>query len=381
MSLGTRMGAETVKKLKTLEAIRGVAALLVLLYHLQDVFSARAGIIPFGGAFAVGDCGVDLFFVLSGFIITTMHAKDLGRPVRLYSFLYKRLCRLLPSVWILTALALMIYTLPIGNIAKLGKLAPSNIAASFMLLPQAQPALVNVTWTLTYEMFFYGLFAVAIVSRPVGLVALACWQLATGLALVGVWHSQTWLGTYYLRPICLEFGIGMICAVIAQHEQLRRRLPVAVLGALLLAGTTLFIGGMVFEDAVHHHLLGPERLLIYGLGPGLLIFGCAAIEFDRQVPVPKLLVWLGTASYAIYLTNYSVLTLIAVVMLHLNVMPVGWISSAGFAVLAVAAGGAFHALIDQPIQDRLRRRTRQPVDARLEVPVLEPITILVQRSD
>ncbi len=299
------MGAETVKKLETLEAIRGVAALLVLLYHLQDVFSARAGIIPFGGAFAVGDCGVDLFFVLSGFIITTIHAKDLGRPVRLYSFLYKRLCRLLPSVWILTALALMIYTLPIGNIAKLGKLAPSNIAASFMLLPQAQPALVNVTWTLTYEMFFYGLFAVAIVSRPVGLVALACWQLATGLALVGVWHAQTWLGTYYLRPICLEFGIGMICAVIAQHEQLRRRLPVAVLGALLLAGTTLFIGGMVFEDAVHHHLLGPERLLIYGLGPGLLIFGCAAIEFDRQVPVPKLLVWLGTASYAIYLTNYS----------------------------------------------------------------------------
>ncbi len=65
------------EKFESLEMLRALAALSVVFFHTQMIFTGRTGIVPFGGRFGAGSRGVDLFFVLSGFIIAYVHAGDL----------------------------------------------------------------------------------------------------------------------------------------------------------------------------------------------------------------------------------------------------------------------------------------------------------------
>lgn len=344
------------RKLETLEAVRGIAALLVVLYHLQDIFSARMEIVPFGGVFGAGDRGVDLFFVLSGFIIAFIHKRDVGNPAAVGPYFFKRACRVLPAVWILTLLATVLYAFHFGGHAKAAKLDAWNFVASMLLLPQQQTALVNVTWTLKYEIFFYALFALVIANRRFGLVTLLAWQCAVLLHLFGLLQVSDWLTSYYLRPICLEFGIGMLGAWVVAHGGMTFRTPAWLTVGLLFSAIGVVAGGLLLEGLVGRHVLEPERLLIYGVAPGVAILALVKLEQTGGLRAPKILVWLGSISYAVYLTNYSVLTFAAVAMKHVTVFPVNVATLLGCVMLAVAAGGAFHAWVDAPLQSYLRRR-------------------------
>jgi peptidoglycan/LPS O-acetylase OafA/YrhL len=352
-----RSASELRKKLDTLEALRGIAAMLVVMYHLQDIFQARAGIIPFAGIFHAGNRGVDLFFVLSGFIIATAHAHDIGVPGRTAAYLYKRACRVYPSVWILTTLAAVTYASSFGGSGKAGKLEFWHVAASALLVPQRETALVNVTWTLTYEVFFYGLFALLIARRRIGVTLLVVWQGGAALAAAGLFHPGEWLAGHYLEPVCLEFGIGMACARLVAQGSVRMRCAWLQFGLLAL-GAGLFAGGLAYE--AFHAPLGIKwaQVLVYGTGAGAMIVGLTLLERAARVSAPAPLVWLGGISYALYLVHYSVITLAAATLLRLRWVPLNGVVLVGCVLLGVAAGAAFHAFADQPIQARLRRLGR-----------------------
>jgi exopolysaccharide production protein ExoZ len=345
------------RRLDTLEALRGIAALLVVMYHVQDIFATRADTIAFNGLFGAGDRGVDLFFVLSGFIITTIHSSDIGQPSHAIPYLYKRACRIFPSVWILTTLALATYSLHLGGLDKAAKLEPWNVIASLMLLPQTQPALVNVTWTLTYEIFFYLLFAILIVERRGGFVLFTAWYGMLILSNLGLLHPEDWLARYYLRPVCLEFGIGMICGLLVRQRHAGILTQRWFQLSLLVASIAIIIGGLIYEG-LHQHALEPIRVVLYGVCPGALIFALATLEHDTRLRVPAPFVWLGSISYALYLVNFSVITLACTFFLRLiPALPmVG--AQLGCIMLSIAAAGAFHTWVDRPIQQRLRRLGR-----------------------
>ena len=353
---------QRVAKLQTLEALRGIAALLVVLYHLQDIFSARAGVIPFGGLFGSGDRGVDLFFVLSGFIIMATHARDIGRPGSVRLYFYKRFCRIFPSVWILTALAAAIYACQFGGTAKASKLDPWNIIASALLLPQNGPPLVNVTWTLTYEIFFYVLFAVLLLNRRLGMLVLLTWQAAIALTAVNLLHCDTPIVAYYLRPICLEFGIGMTCAWLIMHHSCERLIGKHAQLVLLTLGSGTFVGGLLYEAIWQAQALSSTRFLVFGLGSAAIIVAMTLLERAGRIRVFSPLVWLGGASYAIYLVHYSVITLLAIAVLRLQVLPPTTLVLLACAIIGIAAGGAFHTYVDQPIQGLLRRLAQRGHD-------------------
>jgi len=199
-------------KLESLEAVRALAALSVVFFHTTIIFASRTGAIPFGGLFGAGSRGVDLFFVLSGFIITFVHKADLNRPARMGKYAYARFARVYPSVWITALLALAIYLTGFGGPDKADKLSIGHITDSFLLLPQQGDALVNVTWSLKFEVFFYSLFALVILRRSVGAVVIAVWQAAVlALFLSGKQLGWSWFA-FYLRPITLEFGITSVTA-------------------------------------------------------------------------------------------------------------------------------------------------------------------------
>ena len=97
------------ERLDGVQAARGAAALLVVLYHCGRMLSLPqyVGRIPLGNVFEFGHAGVDFFFVLSGFIIMHVHRGDLGRPGRFGRYAWRRATRIVPMYWVVTAIVVL----------------------------------------------------------------------------------------------------------------------------------------------------------------------------------------------------------------------------------------------------------------------------------
>lgn len=328
-----------------------MASLLVVMFHVQAIMAARFGVIAFGGLFAAGSRGVDLFFVLSGFIITAVHRADWGRPERLGNYLYNRIGRIYPAVWVMSSFAAGVYAAGFSGIGHGGKLAPASVLASFLLLPQSGDALVNVTWTLKYEMVFYALFALVILHRWLGIAVLALWQLVILAFVVTGADPPPGLAQFYLRPICLEFGIGACCALACGGRPASR--PRTLGWCLLAAGCVIFIGGLGAETGAPIPLAEGAAVAVFGGGAGLAIAGLVLLD-RGQARLPPMLTYLGGASYAIYLVHFSVINLVAAAMARQSFLPPGNLLSAAAAMVAIAAGIVFYEAVDRPIQRMLR---------------------------
>ena len=145
-------------RLYSLQVFRGIAAMLVVLYHASVYSQEQLGFSFLGGAFLFGHTGVDFFFVLSGFIIYYIHRADIGLPSRFRPYLKKRVLRVIPVYWIVTSIKLALIV-AIPTLAKSYERDPLNLISSYLLLPQRNLPLIGAAWTLTYEALFYLFFA------------------------------------------------------------------------------------------------------------------------------------------------------------------------------------------------------------------------------
>jgi exopolysaccharide production protein ExoZ len=332
-------------KFRSVEALRAAAALLVVLFHIQTVLDIKIRFHPFEEMFGGGHRGVDLFFVLSGFIIMYTHYHDLGNPKRLSGYVYNRLARVYPAVWIVSAFAIAAYSLGFGSADKLNKLAPLPAIASLFLLPQSNVPLVNVTWTLTYEIFFYLLFAIAIFNARLGLSIMAIWQISA--VVICAMNPRWGLGDYYFRAPSLDFGVGLLCAwgfrrLSSETMTARAALPILILGLFC------FAYGMRLDNNP------PWDSVLCVIGAAALIVAYVRLEQLQRVWVPEFLVFLGGASYAIYLVHFSIIQLLGTALRRLDV-PNSDLLFFVYVPVAILAGLAFDAWIDKPIQRYLRR--------------------------
>jgi peptidoglycan/LPS O-acetylase OafA/YrhL len=363
------------QKLQSLEVVRALAALSVVFFHTEIIFGAKTGAMPFGGIFGAGSRGVDLFFVLSGFIIAFVHKADLGRPARIGKYFFSRFVRIYPSVWIITVLALGVYLAGFGGAAKADKVSVGNFLASFFLLPQQGDALVNVTWSLKFEIFFYVLFAVAIVRRSIGILTIVVWQAAVlALYVSGERLGWSWLA-YYLRPITLEFGIGVLCAWLVIYRARFTWLTPATARAGVVAGSIVFIGAELGQAFEMSGLAELPDFLIFGFSAGAIVVSLAILDLARPLAPPRFLVALGGASYAIYLVHFSVISLLAALIARVGWVPMTDLTFAAVAVAGIAAGLGFHRWVDRPIHRALRRYAPRPTVPPIESPQPELLVV------
>jgi exopolysaccharide production protein ExoZ len=342
------------KRLHSLDLLRVAAACLIVFYHVHTILSATIGHMPFDGIFRSGSSrGVDLFFVLNGFTLPYCYSRDLGRPAQWATYCYRRLVRIYPSVWLMTALAAGLYFTGFGGAEKVDKLTIDNVIASVLLLPQEGTPLVNVTWTLKYVVFFYSLFGLAILNRRFGLVALGLWQAAiVSHAILGV-ASATW-DRFYLQPIGLEFGVGMVCALLVRRCG-RADLPLPIMGPALALGLGLtgFAGFKLLESHAIGYLPGLPAALLFGVCSGAIIAGASLLELGRRLVLPRSLAVLSAATFSIYLVNFSVITLATRALILAGLAPTSNGLAFALAALGVGAGLAFHQFVDLPIQNHL----------------------------
>jgi exopolysaccharide production protein ExoZ len=296
--------------------MRAVAATMVLLYHLvrtaafgwQEAYAWHAGV----GRFieAIGFAGVDLFFVISGVVMVYSSYDRLGEPREMTPFITRRVARIYPLYWVCTA-AVLALAWAVPGVASREKFEATTLLKSIFLWPQAEYPVVAVGWTLTFEIYFYLVFAglIALPRRTLPW-ALAGWGIVT-LGLFPIFDQPEYRTSLqgnlrvplFASPLALEFIAGCFIGWRAR----RGGMPFGF-AALTLGLTMLAIAGsalrMRYPLEMHY---GLARVAIFGISSALMVYGCISLERAQKLRVPGWLKSCGDASYSLYLTHMYVL--------------------------------------------------------------------------
>ncbi len=293
---------------------------------------------------------MDLFFVISGFVLVWASWDAFGRWGAVAPFAARRLLRVVPLYWLLTAATITAGALLPGTLSEgLGE-GSGYLAASLLFVPWrradgfTQPIL-RLGWTLEYEMLFYALLAASLpLPRRFGLAALLA-AIAALAALGEVFRFAPAPLAFWTDPIVLEFGMGASVAIAARQGWHAGWPGWATLAAVCAAGLVHWPGG--------------GRVLVRGVPAALLVF--CALEVRR---VPAWLVLVGDASYALYLIHPFPMRAIRIAALRLGASSDA--AAAGYCVLTlavcVALAVALHRLVEQPILRWGRAAMAGPVE-------------------
>ncbi|MGG6894256.1 acyltransferase family protein [Rhizobium sp. BR 315] len=346
-------------KIPNLQVLRALAAFAVVAAHAMHETASLAdvaGRVPLDGSTWNLGFGVDIFFVLSGFIMTHTAAAEFGRSGAPLRFFLRRCARVIPLYWLLTSVLLLgaaiapsLLNVPIGGI--------SHVLASYFFIPsgrgvdEIRPVLA-LGWTLNYEMLFYVFFALALIL-PIRLGIFWLSALMIGLALIGnlVDPQQVQLA-FWMSPIILEFLFGVYVALIFRSG---RRIGGGAALALMAVG---LLGFVHFSSAWDDAAL--PQFLRSGLPAALFVLGAAigpALPSNRLV---LLGVALGDASYSLYLSHPFILRPLRAIWAKFvgDQLPLGLFVACGAIAAAIFALALFR-FIEKPLTAFVQGFTRR----------------------
>lgn len=289
-----------------LQYLRAVAALLVVYSH--TVFQIPQWKNDLDGVLThdVGLAGVDIFFVVSGFVMWMT-----GRESTPAEFLLRRLVRIAPLYWIMTlAAAVAAVAIPYNLVSSIHHLTLPHLLESLVFVPFPNPdvdeavmPLLVPGWTLNLEMTFYLLFALALLL-PAQLRLYAVGAVLCALALVGMLlPAAPPVAAFYLTTRMVEFWCGMLIAQ-ASLSGLTRRLPVPLSVTLLICGFVLLMT-LVSQTVIHP--------LPCAIAAAMVVLATVSLEVTRGI---RRLGWLesqGDASYSTYLSHLFMLGIVRTV--------------------------------------------------------------------
>jgi peptidoglycan/LPS O-acetylase OafA/YrhL len=196
-----RAGAPSHGTIRSVQIMRGLAAFMVVAHHCAwkgQQYSTD----PWRG-FRAGEAGVDLFFVISGFIMCEATNR---RPIGFGAFLKARALRILPLYWLLSLVALACWRIAPQWVNSKG--GDTVVLESFLLLPTTGLYLIQNGWTLSYEFLFYAIFALGLLWRGAARHALP-FALLVLLASAGLlWRPASLAGQFFTHASLFEFAMG-----------------------------------------------------------------------------------------------------------------------------------------------------------------------------
>jgi exopolysaccharide production protein ExoZ len=335
-------------KLWSVQYLRFVAAFGVILFHSCS---------PTPYPFALGASGVDLFFVISGFVMWQGAATNPQTPVRFWS---RRIRRIIPLYW--TAIAAVVVLVrafgvrPLGATGDVGPVIKSMLFIPYLNSDGSMGPVVSPGWTLNYEMVFYLLFG----------ASLFIWPKFRFLFLASIFLALWWCGrdfdssnillSTYLNPICLEFWFGVAAAELSLRVRLRG-----------WAGLSAAIAGAVLIWAPEQlSIAEPASRLTIAAGGAAIIVGGVSLELAGKMPRIGWLKYAGEASYALYLGQIFGFEAVRPLIGSLP----GPAKAMAFAGSALAAGFLAHHFVEKPLNEllnaksgRLRKAAPLPLDA------------------
>lgn len=302
-------------KINSIQVLRGVAAMIVTVYHLKSFIAIDK---PFRREldflFDSGAAGVNLFFVISGFIMVYITEKTPGSYRDIYKFIVKRFIRIWPTYAVLTVLYFIARYRSYMTLSAIKEMVMSLL---FIPLDYTPPpfygyATLPVGWSLNYEIYFYGLITVSLLFRKLrwplffllAIVTLIVIPILNNSLILDAAQTENY-GHKYLNmitnPIIWSFVYGVIIGLLYGNEKVRY--------ALISFFSKKWIFGTVISLAVWQYLsgfFGGQGPLQWGIGASVLFSAFLFYHAGRRTQFPDWLVGLGNISYSIYLLHVPV---------------------------------------------------------------------------
>lgn len=347
------------KRIYSLQVYRGLAALMVVLFHITNFSRERFNVEFLGKTFSFGYVGVDFFFVLSGFIIYFVNRGQIGKPQELSKYLSKRLLRVYPIYWLVTTAKIVVLLL-LPSFAKPYETHVLVILKSYFLFPQqSNLPIIGAAWTLSHEVMFYLIFGLAIAfgifwfRRIFAMwgVSILAYQIIR--VVIGPTFQSHYLLDFVFNERNLEFLLGCLSAYLVLNHQISYRLWAIGLGAVLFLLSSLFVnaGGAV-----------GSYTLFFGIPSFLIVTGSAALESKQQIHLPSPLIFLGDASYSIYLTHALFINICTLVLTKFDLMtrfgPT--LPLLLLAVFSITGGCLVYLIVEKPLLSFINKQMAQP---------------------
>lgn len=345
------------------QVLRGIAAAIVVCHHFvasqaDKVGSVNPWLMNFGGS------GTDIFFVISGFIMMITQS-DSARDLSAKHFLVRRLVRIVPLYWILTAVAFALVSTASASVNT--HVSLHKFVMSMLFLPYSETGLVMTSsafkayvipmaWTLTYEWYFYLVFALTL---AIGLRSFARLQFIaawfTCCAVIGfVFQPSSLLLQVLTSPLVFEFLLG--CAIAMLYISGAR---LSGYHSVLLAGVAMVVLANIF----HHSAI--SRTMFWGFASFALVSAAALYEGGRErMALIRPLSWLGDISYSLYLSHFFTLALFVRLQAHISPIKDGFgiFAIIVFVLLNLVVSQLCYRLIEEPAREFFATR-RKPVEA------------------
>lgn len=348
------------RPIQSIQVLRGVAACLVAACHaaMFTDSAARASTDP--AAFHLGDWlnlsagrfGVDLFFVISGFIMMVATEPEAKRHAG--AFLARRALRIFPLWWVCSAAALILLPIPFASLTQADWI---SVIRSLTLFPEfdaegkIRPILLGQGWTLIYELYFYAVFAIFVgcgrSKKAVG----------AGLCLIGFFAAaslapnRTPIIVVVSDPLILEFLAGVVIGFVYLKGF---RVASSIATGLGFAGLAVLVALLGYDFGLNHTALS----ILAALTSVFAVLLATCSIHAEKLASRNWMLRLGNASYSIYLTHTLVLTLVSQLwkgQIAVRSLPADLLFLLAF-VASVFVGVASYFAVERPIERWLKRR-------------------------
>jgi exopolysaccharide production protein ExoZ len=332
-----------------LHYLRALATVLVVAAH---AFPATAQSKYFGEGiltnfFRKPAGEIDLFFIMSGFIMVATATDRSGKPrLSPLEFLRRRAARLIPMLWI----AVIFFNVCLFSAYGKIELINSIRAVTFWPVGEVAP---GVAWTIRYEVFFYCLFALCFLSQLKLLPLMALWAAAPLImfAYNGTAVDDMSLVSFICSPLNIDFAIGIILALCLRSHQKTMELPFQLAWIILICvGLRCFV--------IYFDLEIRSLLMVCGIAPICVVAMLIAVRTTPRRTSPFWM-FLGDASYSIFLLHVPIISAVLVFLKKFAPGLPSTVATILTIVIAVFCACIAHVVAERPISAYLAKFTRR----------------------
>ena len=332
--------------LQSIQIMRGIASLLVVLTHIE-VKGSQYGNGALRG-FSVGGAGVDLFFIISGYV---MCISTYNKPVNFSQFIIRRIQRIIPLYWLVTTIALIVYLYKPDLVNSSG--GETSIFASYTLIPNGKKLLNQNGWTLSYEFFFYFIFGAFLGKGTIKAMQVSSLIILL-LVLTGLcFNFNEYLFTFFTSSYLIEFVFGMGCFYLFDKKVIRIGYKYGV--GLIVLGLLLFYLQMVIAIPYSEKWRG----VVWGIKVLPIFVGLLSLEGLIQrssALIKRLLLEIGNSSYSLYLIHPFTLSGTALCLRRLGMASNPWLFTVILLVISVIIAHLVYLYVERPLTSLAKRR-------------------------
>lgn len=331
-------------KIVSIQALRYIAAALVVVHHvlltINNYYGDIGSLYDYGNIRKFGEFGVDIFFIISGFIIFYTNWDNFDGVGSKKIFLYNRLIRIVPIYWIFTIISVAIFFLfPSITSANVNLV---NFLGSIFFIPVDSHPILKVGWSLNYEMYFYFIFALLLSFGRVTAIFLLGAIFAIQILIFYDYDGSSYIIKMISDPLLVEFYAGCILGFLYKKNFIPKKMSFLIIVFALIFCTI----NLIFEFNKNY------RILYYGGTALLLVCWFLCSNFGSC----NFVLSLGNLSYSLYISHPFVLPAVGLVVKKYHLYEYININFYPIIVLITCTIVAFfvYYFIEMPIVDKFK---------------------------